>query len=422
MESFVPVTGLAELDQHLDSLLAATAASIGSVLETRPLVDARLFDSVELQLSDANIPVLAPRLLPKIVAVLQQQSLWPADPAAHRGEGDRAADILSSMATKLLGPVRFGDVFALASEADLVAALGADAAPATNVLAMTVVHKAVVGDGAETADNLRRLTGMYALITAFLTRWLAAPAAEVGEKGGRVLGDLLDVDCPLAPPSQPENTTASTPMINGTRTITVEEPMGGGGVLPTLRLAPGPGVLWRLFFRDGLFYDRLAAICGGGGDHDGRAAYGDDPRVRLQRTIAQGRVLRVVPRLASLNLAAVASEGAASTSASPDVLSFVALHMVDRSDRLMHLSLVDFFETLVSVMRVAVLSTTASANAAYAVEVLRGLLRSATAHDTLLADALQSLPDRTVPEEAVLLREWLAQLIPSAAPRVTGWP
>lgn len=410
MDHNAPISGLDDLDRHLDALLAlpATAATTPAAVQ----LDSALFDAVELQLTEANIPAVIPRLLPKIVGVLQ-------NPAAVSSEAN--AGILSSIAIKLLGPVSFSDALALASEANLIAALSADAAPATNVLAMTVIHKASGGSNTASrrrvgaAEDIARLSTMDALLAALTVRWLASPAVEVGEYGGRVLGDLLDIDCPL-PPVRYSATRGgqSEREINGslsgiaTTTITPSSP---------LRTVPGQGRLWNRLLQDpALYKDVLVALCRGTHQEIAGNAH--------QLSIAQGRVLRLLPRLAALNLVAVAT-------GSESLLQFVALHMVDTSDVLLHLSLVDFHETLVSVLRVTSTATPVSGaasgnnnggnNVDYTIEVLRTLLRTATAQDPELLQSLQSLPDRTVPEEADDLRDWLRQILPASATRVAGW-
>ncbi|CAK7240428.1 MAG: hypothetical protein STHCBS139747_001869 [Sporothrix thermara] len=411
MDGNAPISGLDDLEQHLDALLALTAASSPTGEPPAVQLDPALVDAVELQLTEANIPPLIPRLLPKVVGVLQ-------NPAAVTSEAQAA--VLCSIATKLLGPVSFQDALGLASEPVLVAALGADAAAATNMLAMTVIHKAAgraprrVG----VAEDVARLAGMDALLAALVVRWLASPAVEVGECGGRVLGDLLDVDCPLPPVRYVVSSaaaSASAGAINGSLSGIATTSVGPPP--PSLRTVPGQGRLWRRLLQDPAFYtDVLLAVCRG--THPAVAGNAH------QQSIAQGRVLRLLPRLATLHLEAIAT-GAQS------LLAFAALHMVDTSDVLMHLSLVDFFETLVSVLRVAATaqpqaqSTNAAAasgnNADYIVEVLRTLLRTATAQDPMLLQALQTLPDRTVPEEADELRDWLRQVLQAPATRISGW-
>ncbi len=283
----VPISGVDELDRHLDDLMRDPE------LPLQP----GLFDAVELQLSEANIPPLIPRFLPKITTILTN---YTKDPA-----------VLTSLTIKLLGPVAFTQVLSLASEDMLVQALSSPA-PSANVLAMVIIHKA-----ASTPSDAAILSVMTPLFTAFLTRWLAAPDVEVGTKGGRVLGDLLDVDCELPPPPPPPRAADADKQL-------------------VLRRVAGQGKLWRRLFQDRDVYSLLVSLVSSSPRRADMSAH--------QLTLAQGRLLRVLPRLAALNFAAVSGSG---------LLQFAALNMVDKTDTLMHLSLVDFFEALVSVMRVA---------------------------------------------------------------------
>jgi len=85
--------------------------------------------------------------------------------------------------------------------------------------------------------------------------------------------------------------------------------------------------------------------------------------------------------------------------------------MTDRSDDLMHLSLVNFFEVFVGLMRV-------TEHSAYKLETIRTIVAEAVAEDQELKDALLSLPDRTVEEEADDLKSWLREVMPGEAVRL----
>ncbi|CCF37915.1 hypothetical protein CH063_09135 [Colletotrichum higginsianum] len=78
--------------------------------------------------------------------------------------------------------------------------------------------------------------------------------------------------------------------------------------------------------------------------------------------------------------------------------------MVDKTDTLMHLNLVDFFETLMSVMRVA-------EHSHRTMGILRDVVRQANRNDDVLRMALLSLHDRTVPEESDALRTFIRDVM-----------
>ncbi|KAI3319536.1 hypothetical protein HD806DRAFT_539230 [Xylariaceae sp. AK1471] len=349
----IPVSGVDELEKHLDQLMSDP---------TLP-PDNKLFDDVELQVTgkhNTNILPLIPRLLPKITDILKQ---YQHDPA-----------VLCSLAIKLLGPLSFTQVMSLASEDALIQALRSPA-PSANLLAMTVLHKAV-----ESPSDAAILAAMKDIITSFLTQWLSAPQVEVGEKGFKVLGDLLDVDSDTRSP----------------------EGLAVSGVEIAVRRTPGQGFMWRRIFHDRDIYGLVLSLCSNGPHQS--ATDGLTPQ---QLSLAQGRLLRILPRLSALNFNAVTKtdfpelhERYANSEGAGGLLHFAALHMIDKEDVLMHLSLVDFFESLLSIQRITPFST-------YKLDTLRKLYREATREDATLKNAILSLPERTVPDEADELRHFI---------------
>ncbi|KAI1151532.1 hypothetical protein F4825DRAFT_451410 [Nemania diffusa] len=346
----IPVSGVDDLEKHLDQLAS----------DPNLPLDNKLFDHVELQVTDANILPLIPRLLPKITDILKR---YQHDPAA-----------LCSLATKLLGPLSFTQVMSLASEQAVIQALRSPA-PSAVLLAMAILAKA-----AKSPSDAAILAAMKDTVTSFLTQWLSAPQVEVGEKGSRVLGDLLDIDSDTRPP----------------------EGLAVSGVEIAVRKPPGQGFMWRRIFHDRDVYGLVLSLCSNGPlqDAEGRPT----PQ---QLSLAQGRLLRVLPRLSALNFAAVTRTDFpelhrkyTSAEATGGLLFFAALHMIDKEDVLMHLSLVDFFETLLSIQRITPFST-------YKMDTLRKLYREATQQDDTLRTAILSLPERTVPEEADELRQFI---------------
>lgn len=366
-----PIVGLDTLERHLDDLLRDPSIP----------VDAKVLDAVELQLTESNIPPLVGHLLPKLTTILKQD---PQDPAAVVG-----------LTVKLLGPVSFTQILSLASEEELIQALDSPV-PSANILAMTVLHKA-----AASPADAAILSAMPRLVAAFIRRWLAAPKVEVGQKGGKVLGDLLDIDCELPPPMPPSR-PGDPP-----RTDLV------------LRKAPGHGKLWQLLFLNKDAYTLLLSLCSG--------RHPETSQTYHQLTLAQARLLRLLPRLAALNFQAVSrsnftaatpvrltnghgSEGPSFSESRPGegLLQFAALRMVDKGDALMHLTVVDFFEAFLALMGLTDRSV-------YKLDTIRAMVAEAVAGDSKLKEALLTLPDRTVEEEADGLRRWLREVMPGEA-------
>ncbi|KAI1367250.1 hypothetical protein F5Y08DRAFT_326859 [Xylaria arbuscula] len=343
------VSRVDDLEQYLEQLASNPALP----------TDNELFDHVELQITDANTPLLIPRFLPKITHILSQ---YEHDPKA-----------LCSLATRLLRPLAFHQIMSFASEEALVRALQSPA-PSANLLAMTILSKA-----AKTPSEATMLASMKSLVTSFVTTWLSAPAVEVGERGTLVLGDLLMVDSPDLPPKGLEDTPS--------------------GAFPVSLNTPGQGFMWRRIFNDRDIYGLILSLCSNGPRQDAKDLQ--------QLSLAQGRLLRLLPRLSAYNLSAISRTNfpdlhhqSSNSESAGGLLYFAALDMIDKEDILMHLSLVDFFERLLSIQRLTPPSV-------FKMDTLRNLYRQVASQDETFNSVIQSLPDRTIPEEADALRQFI---------------
>lgn len=144
------------------------------------------------------------------------------------------------------------------------------------------------------------------------------------------------------------------------------------------------------------------------------SATGQSTHTLQQVTIAQGRLLSLLPKLAALDMRPISQSSfpdifpvppaAAAATIGPGLLQWAALSMVDRSDVLMHRNLIDFYESFVGTMRLYSLSPDCR-------QLVANLVKSAAQDDNLLEAALRSLPDRTVDDEADALRQYVAQLL-----------
>ncbi|KXH68323.1 hypothetical protein CSAL01_01787 [Colletotrichum salicis] len=229
---------------------------------------------------------------------------------------------------------------------------------------------------------------MPRVVEDLLRRWLSSPYVEVGERAGRVLGDLLDVDCEPPPPS-------NLPSSSATEVVKMR--------------APGQGRMWRRIFHDKELFGLVLSLAKGIDPSPSPTSDQNDGPVTLserQLSLAQGRILRILPRLAALNIVEVGVSQFPDLTGSSEVglLQLAALHMVDKSDTLMHLNLIDFFETLLSVMRVV-------EHSHRTMGILKDLVKQATRDDNQLKNALRSLPDRTVPEESESLRNFIRDVL-----------
>ncbi|OAA72051.1 hypothetical protein LEL_09286 [Akanthomyces lecanii RCEF 1005] len=371
--SSVPISRLDELHAHIAELVDNPDTPI----------DARLLDEIELQLTETNIPPLLPTVLVPLTQILRTTgSTTPQDPSP-----------LLSLTTKLLSPLPFSRVLAIADAPSLLSALASPLASA-NLLALTILHKA-----ARSPADAAILSTLPDLVEALVTRWLDAQDVGVGERAGKVLGDLLETDCDVVADAD----DARSPH--------------GGGVngteLVQHRRVPGHGRIWDMIFGSEQLFAIIPSLCRPppGPERDDDAA---NSRTARQTSIAQGRLLRLLPRLATINMPAITHTAFPDLIPLPQslardtghgLLQWAALGMVDRSDMLMHLGLIDFFETYVSVMRITDSAPTSSTS------VTRCLVKAATANDAQLKESLIVLPDRTVEEEAEPLRIYIEQLL-----------
>ncbi|KAL0466293.1 hypothetical protein QR685DRAFT_483547 [Neurospora intermedia] len=434
MDNDIPITGLDDLTAHMDALITDPSTPL----------EAKLFDDIELQLTDSNTPPLLTTLLPRLVQILHTTPSDPTTPA--------------SLTTKLLRPLSFSQITSLAPPESLIQALESPF-PAANILAMTILHKAAAAPA-----EVAQLAAMQEVIQSFVRTWLGSSEVGVGEKGGRVMGDLLDVDCEFDPPARPQRQQQQQQQ---------QHPLDAG--MPTwhdmvLRKEKGSGALWRRVFADQQVYTLILDLLAGRHEDTDISSTPDAEEKKKkgrQLTLAQGRILRILPRLAALDLNKVARSevaapmpayyataaattnghntprprpnGRTTTNYNSDILTngvgvgveeeeeeeeaqmplpapprqgqgllhFAALRMVDRNDVLMHLSLIDFFEAFVGLMRVT------TPHSEDKVNVVKEIVREAVADDALLRESLESLPDRTVDEEREELRGWVSEVLPT---------
>jgi len=280
-------------------------------------------------------------LLPDLTRLLLT---YPQDPS-----------IFASLSTKLLRPVPFTQTLTLASEGDLILALQSPA-PSVNILAIAIIEKA-----SKKSSDTAILSMMKGLVEQLLRTWLSTPHVEVGEKATQALSDLLAVDCDKI----------------------------------------GQGLLWKRIFQDRETYGLLFSLCSleTTGTDEGEL----DER---QKSLAQGRLLRVLPRLAVLDFHAI------SHTAFPDVeeryslhdgehglLFFAGLHMVDKEDMLMHITLIDFYAELLNELSVTEPTFPT-------MQLLASLLEKAVRSDTTMAKSLEAMAtaETSSPELVELLR------------------
>jgi len=203
---------------------------------------------------------------------------------------------------------------------------------------------------------------------------------EVGEKATKVLGDLLEVDCD--------------------RRLSASLDTNMSGLQIASHMPPGQGLLWRRIFHDREIYRMIFSLCsfrnGGEAQLDTR-----------QRSLAQARLLRVLPRLAVLDFSTITKSHSPDVEKEfeveePGVLYFATIDMVDKEeDMLMHITLIDFFAEFLEMMSYTELTQPT-------VLYLAKLLKKATNKDPRLYKSLEVIA--TDPETEPELVGLLAKL------------
>jgi DNA mismatch repair protein HSM3, N terminal domain len=310
-----------------------------------------------------NIPPLIPRLLPKLTEIL---SNYQQDPA-----------IIVSLAIKLLKPLRFTDVLTLASEESLIRALESPA-PTANILAMTIIEKA-----AKAPSDTAILSIMKGVVAAFLRTWLSSPSVEVGEKATKALGDLLEVDCDRASAANLND------HMNGLEISTQKQ--------------TGQGLLWRRIFHDRDICSLLYNLCV---PHN--TGTGEGQLDERQKSLAQARMLRILPKLATLDFTTVSRNDFPDIAAEYGIqrgelglLYFAATQMISKEDMLMHITLIDFFAEFLDMLSMTQISGST-------MEYLAHLTKTVAADDRAMYKSLESLA--TSPNSSPELVELLVKL------------
>ncbi|KFY10852.1 hypothetical protein V492_04809, partial [Pseudogymnoascus sp. VKM F-4246] len=218
---------------------------------------------------------------------------------------------------------------------------------------------------ASSASDTALLATHPALIAQLIRTWLASPAVGVGERATQLLAALLATDCPTPPVRRDDGEVITFPA-------------------PAKKAGQGQGLLWRRIFGDKDIYTSIFAMCSA-------TTPEDDPDYlpERQRSLAQARLLRLLPSLAVLDI------GTLSHSQFPDsektygasgkgLLHFAAVEMVDQEDVLMHVTLLEFFGELVRDVSGVVLGREEEA-------WLRSLVAEAGVRDQLVGGVLEAI-------------------------------
>ena len=215
---------------------------------------------------------------------------------------------------KLLQPLSFTSSLAYTNSATIADALRSDLAP-VNVLALSLLEKATTS-----STDAAIVAGMSDVVLELVRRWLTTPHVNVAAEAARILSALLEIDC-----THPQDTTRSGEHVRG----------------------GGQGLVWRRVFQDKGVYGTILDVCAF------RNAGQESSRTARDTTLAQSRLLEILPKLSELDFELLSIsqfpyiEAQHGLKRGEGLLDFAAIHMVHTdTDILMHMALIDFYTEL----------------------------------------------------------------------------
>ncbi|KAI9808476.1 MAG: hypothetical protein M1827_007229 [Pycnora praestabilis] len=293
----VPLALLPELQRHLQEVQDFPSTHL----------DRKLFDNLEAQLpalmNDAKARSIVDGLVKQLSTIL---------PTLQQDPGP-----VVSLTIRLIEPFSFSDVLEI--NPDFVAGLSLAAQP-FNILTLTLLEKAGLR-----ASDVAIMAGRPDIVRALVELWLCTPDTAIAQKCDFVLWGFLEVDY-------------------NRRSVSLgdEDDMTDG----QSGRRGGQGLMWRRLFGDKDIYGILFSTC---------SLKSEGPLGKREKTVAQARLMDMIPRLANLDWAALQSqhpevESMYGLQDKEGLLDFVALHMVDVDDDiLMHWTLIDFFANLLKI-------------------------------------------------------------------------
>ncbi|KAI9793656.1 MAG: hypothetical protein M1816_007551 [Peltula sp. TS41687] len=297
---------LSGLVERLRSSLAKVVADPQEPLDKSLLEKCR--DTLTFS-SESDLRSLVPTLLPELLSLLP---LLQQDPTP-----------VVYLTVKLVEPLSFADVLTYTSGPPVLAEALRSPSKPVNQLAVGVLMKAAASTG-----DVAMIAGMKDVVSELISAYLLRDT-EVSAAISILLGRFMETD------------------YSGGYEAEVDVPMGGTGDEQQTPRPRGQGLMWRRLFEDRDIYTEFFALTSL--KHGGEISKSDI-------TIAQARLLALLPRLAKLDFDTVKRshfpevESQYGLKAGEEgLLGYAALHMVGtKHDVLMHMTLLEFYTTLLS--------------------------------------------------------------------------
>ncbi|KAJ5833694.1 hypothetical protein N7474_002005 [Penicillium riverlandense] len=263
-------------------------------------LDIALIDKLKLQLVETTPPIVAATLLSQISALLP---VLQEDPAP-----------LTTLGTKATASFTFTDLRAIDPPIDFVAGFKTPSPP-INLLALSLLGKA-----GQASSDAAIVSGDSDLVVSLVELWLSTSSEAVAQAALDTLWALLEVD--LASPLEKEEYDHTAHNAHA-----------------------GQGLMWRRVFTDKDVYGLLFGLCSLRDDAPGDLS-------KRKRTLAQARLMDFLTKAGGVRWDIISQSQVPDIEAKYDsssLLHFAACQMVDQSDVLMHMTLLNFFRDLLEI-------------------------------------------------------------------------
>lgn len=263
-------------------------------------LDITLLDKLKLQLTeniDRTVPATLLTQIPQLLPVLQE------DPTPLTVLGTRATEFLT-----------FADLRSVDPPVNFIAGFKAPS-PSINLSALSLLSKA-----GQLPSDAAIVAGDSELVASLVELWLSTSSTAVAQAALDTIWALLEIDL-------------ANSLENG------ESDMATKGTIK------GQGLMWRRLFTDKDVYGSLFFLCS-------LAENGPGSLPKREKTVAQGRLIGFLVKAGRSRWDII------STSQVPEVeskyqsnslLHFATCNMVDKSDVLMHMTLLNFFHDLLEI-------------------------------------------------------------------------
>ena len=278
------------------SSFPAVKSHLDQVLQDPSIrLDSTLLDKLKIELTenvDRVVPATLLTQIPQLLPVLQE------DPTPLTVLGTRATAYIS-----------FADLRSVDPPVNFIAGFKAPSPP-INLLALSLLEKA-----GQVPSDAAIVAGDSDLVASLVELWLSTSSIEVSQAALDTIWALLEIDL-------------ASPLENGASDS-----------------AGGQGLVWRRMFTDKDVYGLLFSLCSLSEDGPGSLP-------KREKTVAQGRLMGLLVKAGKVRWDIITTSQVSEVESkyqSDSLLHFAACQMVDKSDVLMHMTLLNFFHDMLGI-------------------------------------------------------------------------